>query len=128
MHAAKAEELIDSLETTKRPSQSAPAAEPVANSSADPNGSAQPRGWLTPSERETLQKARSMFSVECHGEPESWNRIHERWRDDCDAILARNSPPEVVKPNEKHYHHITCSSRDADWIAALAAAGVKVCE
>ena len=94
----------------------APAAEPVANSSEHPNGSAEPRWWLTASERETLQKARSMFSCECYGEPKSWRRVHERWRDDCDALLARNSPPMVKLPPAVH----------KDILAALAAAGVEV--
>jgi len=76
-----------------------------------------------------LEKARSMFSCECYGEPKSWRRIHERWRDDCDAILDRNSPPEVVLPEIIKTHDafwtIAQKERDRQWIAALAAAGVK---
>jgi hypothetical protein len=81
----------------------------------------QPRGWLTGEEREALEWWGGKDCPVSHGQVNAW-------RGAIRNLLARSSPPEVVKPNEKHYHHITCSSRDADWIAALAAAGVAVKE
>jgi hypothetical protein len=78
----------------------------------------QPRGWLTEEERLALDAARTI--LDGGGRTNIGVTI--------DALLARSSSPEVVRPNEKHYHHITCASRDADWIAALAAAGVAVKE
>jgi hypothetical protein len=76
----------------------------------------QPRGWLTGEERDLIA-----WIVDGDAYTEKAQSIAK-------GLLARSTPLEVVKPNEKHYHHITCSSRDADWIAALAAAGVAVKE
>ena len=81
-------------------------------------GGEQPRGWLTERDTKTLIDAAVFLS----GKGERGMSEAIEW------LLARSTPPEVVKPNEKHYHHITCSSRDADWLAALAAAGVEVKE
>jgi hypothetical protein len=46
------------------------------------------------------------------------------------GLLARSSPPEVVKPGTQvRYHSMSVDDqRDAQWIAALAAAGVAVKE
>lgn len=76
-------------------------------------------GWLTESERGALERA---FDLLCDDDGD--NPLAGRVR----RLLARSTPPEVELPNEKHCHYITCSSRDADWLAALAAAGVAMKE
>jgi hypothetical protein len=96
---------------------------PDGSTQAASGGGEQPRGWLTDEEREAVETARDYFDNEDLGDSECVfiARMMKQ-------ILARSTPPEVVKPNEKHYHHITCSSRDAEWIAAIAKAGVPVKE
>ena len=89
-------------------------------------------GWLTEEERD--------FFTKCRGIAEQvrkdWERLcstHER--DEAaetvkflDALLARSSPPEVVRPGTQvRYHRLSVEEqRDDQWLAALAAAGVTV--
>ncbi len=75
------------------------------------------KGWLTEKERETVEWLAQLDQPQYLDGTRKHARVAQ-------ALLARSSPPEVVRPNEKHYHHITCASRDAYWLAALAAAGV----
>ena len=91
-------------------------------------------GWLTEEERD--------FFTKCRGIAEQvrkdWERLcstHER--DEAaetvkflDALLARSSPPEVVRPGTQvRYHRLSVEEqRDDQWLAALAAAGVAVKE
>ena len=72
-------------------------------------------GWLDEVEREALEAARDYFDNDDHGDSECVfiARVLKQ-------ILARSSPPEVVRPPYKAGH----SMRDGEWIAALAAAGV----
>jgi hypothetical protein len=82
----------------------------------------QPRGWLTAEEREALRWVCSITPIDMGKANEHFDALR--------AILARSSPPEVVLPGTQvRYHNISVEDqRDAQWIAALAAAGVAVRE
>jgi hypothetical protein len=79
----------------------------------------QPRGWLTEEEREAVLWAASAAYGKQHPD-----------EDILRSLLARSTPPEVVLPGTQvRYHNISVEDqRDAQWIAALAAAGVAVKE
>jgi hypothetical protein len=76
----------------------------------------QPRGWLSQEERQLLESFR--------GERINTSRDIVM----IDALLARSSPPEVVKPFVDPALPRIVYGRDSEWIAALAAAGVAVKE
>jgi hypothetical protein len=89
----------------------------------------QPRGWLTPKDREWLIYINQ--NVRLPGGAHPWLK----------SFLARSSPPEVVKPGVwrvrndpqttmtwQPFLDDVVAKRDAEWIAAHAAAGVAVKE
>ncbi len=84
----------------------------------------QPRGWLTERDRKTLIDAAVFLS----GKGERGMSEAIEW------LLARSTPPEVVKPGRwRDYLYdrdqiVVGDQRDAEWLAALAAAGVEVAE
>jgi hypothetical protein len=96
----------------------------------------QPRGWLTEEERRLIeslegtfqQNADALRSQGLHGHVDNWERKVKLFR----SILARSSPPEVVKPQglggPKLDQETTIQRRDRQWIKALAAIGVAVKE
>jgi hypothetical protein len=113
--------------------QFAPAAEPVANSSADPNGSPQPRGWLTSEERGALEHAHQLLAgrasdlkSDTHAFSATGSFVCEESDRIVTSLLARNSPPVVVLPEPWREAAGDVVSVD-DVRAALAAAGVE-CE
>ena len=85
---------------------------------------AAPQGWLTEEERrliEGMMESASAFPPTMH------------WHSGCTVrdtlrilrdLLARSSPPEVVRPKPQVCGIFSNEVRDAEWIAALAAAGV----
>ena len=78
--------------------------------------------WLTAEQREMIGIARNHFEG---------NHL-QQLVDACTDLLARSSPPEVVQPAVNRaaapaYVEIV-ERRDAEWLAALAAAGVTVKE
>ena len=82
----------------------------------------QPRGWLTGEEFGVIKRVRDhLFDTD---QLEFTDIVT------LDAILARSTPPEVVLPGTQvRYHNISVEDqRDAQWIKALAAAGIKVKE
>ena len=80
------------------------------------------RGWLTEEERGIIELARNHFYETCE-HPDDLEVVT------LDALLARSSPPEVVRPKRwSDMRSVIADQRDADWLAALAAAGVKVKE
>jgi hypothetical protein len=95
----------------------------VAALEAASGGGEQPRGWLTEEEREALQWAADA----------AYDKQHPA-EDTLRNILARSTPPEVVKPGrwrDDLYDGdqiVVGDQRDAEWLAALAAAGVAVKE
>ena len=84
-------------------------------------------GWLTGEEREAIMYLianRSQFAPQT---------THEERRNAasrvCHSLLARSTPPEVVAPKRlEDMRSVIVDQRDAEWIAALAAAGVTVKE
>jgi hypothetical protein len=86
----------------------------------------QPRGWLTEEQR----KAVEYFARFCDENvvPLEWNSMAGKLR----TLLARSSSPEVVRPKVNRAAAQVCvkivENRDAEWIAANAAAGVPVKE
>ena len=86
----------------------------------------QPRGWLKEEEREAVE----YFSQFCdeHIVPQEWNSMAGKLR----TILARSTPPEVIRPKVNRAAARVCvdivEDRDAQWLAANAAAGVAVKE
>lgn len=76
-------------------------------------------GWLTPEEREAVEWLSQLDQYAA--------RKHARV---AQALLARSSPTEVVRPGTQvRYHSMSVEDqRDAQWIVALAAAGVTVKE
>jgi hypothetical protein len=100
----------------------------------------QPRGWLTGEEREHIFLLAVEYETQAkHLEkPGTWGSgLPKPSKLRADAamlrnLLARSSPPEVVKPTlnlaaSPTYIDVS-QHRDAEWIAALAAAGVAVKE
>ena len=89
----------------------------------------QPRGWLTA--EESVLIARIAHDTR-EDDPVSQGRpyfITVREAAVARALLARDAPPKVVKPLEPPPHRYgddAIANRDAQWIAALAAAGVEV--
>jgi hypothetical protein len=86
----------------------------------------QPRGWLTGEERDFLENHRHQCaeraSTFSNARSLSWVRRVKL----IDAILARSSPPEVVRPKRwDDMRSVIGDQRDADWLAALATAGVS---
>jgi hypothetical protein len=85
----------------------------------------QPRGWLTEEEREAVEFLASLDLPPCVDAARKAARIGK-------ALLARSSPPEVVKPplnlaSSPTYIDVA-QHRDAEWIAANVKAGVAVKE
>jgi hypothetical protein len=76
----------------------------------------QPRGWLSEDERDIIA-----------GIAED-DEYTEEGQNIAKALLARSSPPEVVLPKLQETGIFSNEVRDAEWIAALAAAGVAVKE
>ena len=68
-------------------------------------------GWLTKKDREWLTYLLQNFPTS--------SRVDE-W---IHSLLARSSPPQVVPPEQEFRSHSN-ALRDAEWFAALAAAGV----
>jgi hypothetical protein len=87
----------------------------------------QPRGWLTGEEREAVETARDHFDDDDHGDSECVFIARM-----LKQILARSTPPKVKKPGrwrDDLYDGdqiVVGDQRDAEWLAALAAAGVAV--
>jgi hypothetical protein len=79
----------------------------------------QPRGWLKEEEREAVDAARDYFDDDDHGDSECVfiARVLKQ-------LLARSSPPEVVKPFVDPALARIVYGRDSEWLEALAAAGV----
>jgi hypothetical protein len=99
----------------------------LARSSLPP----QPRGWLTEKERGSIQHAATCAKS-------IW---YYSLAQELENILARSSPPEVVKPcwwksvnplpgypSWQPFMDQVTANRDKEWIAALAAIGVAVKE
>ena len=97
-----------------------PSAAPAASGAAG-------RGWLNEVEREALDAARDYFDNDDHGDSECVfiARVLKQ-------ILARSSPPEVVRPRQpscplgrhrRSWDH-ACLAMQRDYDSALAAAGV----
>jgi len=81
----------------------------------------QPRGWLTEEERGVINRVRDHLFVT--------DQLEFTDIVTLDALLARSSPPDVVKPKRWDDMRSTIGDqRDAEWVAALAAAGVAVKE
>jgi vacuolar-type H+-ATPase subunit D/Vma8 len=76
-------------------------------------------GWLTAKDREWFAYIRENVCI---------SHEADKW---IESILARNAPPEVVPPKPWHFNSEDFmdrddqNNRDAEWIAALAAAGVE---
>jgi hypothetical protein len=87
----------------------------------------QPRGWLTGQEREAI-----MFLIANRSQFLPQTPYEERRNAAslvCHDILARSTPPEVVRPKRwDDMRSVIGDQRDAEWIAALDAAGVEVKE
>ena len=85
-------------------------------------------GWLTEEERDFLDHHRR----ECEGRASTFSEARAvpwcRRLKMIDALLARSTPPEVVRPGTQvRYHRLSVEEqRDDQWLAALAAAGVTV--
>ena len=77
-------------------------------------------GWLTGDER--LAVSGAILILDQHGPTNIGRTLND--------ILARSSPPEVVRPGTQvRYHRLSVEEqRDDQWLAALAAAGVTVKE
>jgi hypothetical protein len=99
----------------------------VAALEAASGGVEQPRGWLTGEEREAVETARDHFDDDDHGDSECVFIARM-----LKQILARSTPPKVKKPGrwrDDLYDGdqiVVGDQRDAEWLAALAAAGVAV--
>jgi hypothetical protein len=85
----------------------------------------QPRGWLTEEESDAL------FRIVADEWPPQANGVRDSI---IRSLLARSTPPKVVKPDrwrDDIYDGdriVVGDQRDAEWLAALAAAGVEVKE
>jgi len=88
----------------------------------------QPRGWLTESQSAAIKAMINLLKD--RKEYPSGFTVYEDELDSLEDLLARSSPPEVVKPGTQvRYHSMSVEDqRDAQWIASLAAAGVAVKE
>jgi predicted DNA-binding transcriptional regulator YafY len=84
----------------------------------------QPRGWLTEEELEAIDMACQVFNGRHAGFDQRYAA-----KDVLSNLLARSSPPEVVRPKRWDDMRSTIGDqRDAEWVAANAAAGVAVKE
>ena len=97
----------------------------------------EPRGWLTPTQRLLLENAASTCRFEadscCRNGDQHEASVYVIEAENIDEILARSTPPEVVKPSlpvAEKWDTITdlMAIWNGRWIAALAAAGVTVKE
>jgi hypothetical protein len=85
------------------------------------------KGWLTPTEREAIMYLianRSQFAPQTPHEERrnAASRV-------CHDLLDRSSRPEVVRPKRwEDMRSVIGDQRDAEWLAALAAAGLPVKE
>ena len=103
-------------------------AAPVAESATTPQT---PRGWLTAEERAAMTLAAQQAP-----ESDFVTTVEGKWiNKTLTALLARDTPPEVVRPEfvETRDCHdgmngARIRDRDSLWLAALAAAGVTVKE
>ena len=81
---------------------------------------AEPKGWLTPKERHVIKRvSEHLFET---------SQLEFTDIVTLEAILARSTPPEVVRPKPQVCGIFSNEVRDAEWFAALAAAGHKVKE
>ena len=84
----------------------------------------QPRGWLTGEERGVIKRV--------HDHLFDTDQLEFTDIETLGALLDRSTPPEVIRPKINRASSPTYLSiikdRDAQWIAALAAAGVAVKE
>jgi len=95
----------------------------------------QPRGWLTKEEREFLKELASGWRerAKLFGTGSAaMAAMRNSSADMVESILARSSPPEVIRPKVNRAAARVCVEivevRDAQWIAAIAAAGLPVKE
>lgn len=106
---------------TERDNCAAPAAsvnsQGILDSSPAASGAAG-MGWLTGDER--LAVSGAILILDQHGPTNIGRTLND--------ILARSSPPEVVIPFVDPALARIVYGRDSEWLAALAAAGVKVKE
>ena len=81
------------------------------------------KGWLTAEERGSI-----WYAIE--GLREAASRRNDGHARTLECILDRSSPPEVARPGTQvRYHSMSVEDqRDAQWIAAIAAAGVTLKE
>jgi hypothetical protein len=86
--------------------------------SSPPASGAAGTGWLTGDER--LAVSGAILILDQHGPTNIGRTLND--------ILARSSPPEVVIPFVDPALARIVYGRDSEWLAALAAAGVKVKE
>jgi hypothetical protein len=90
----------------------------------------QPRGWLTNEERVLVQSWERHYTRGAHYHINDIAAEMGKRAEVCRSLLARSSPPEVVKPTlnlaaSPTYIDVS-QHRDAEWIAAIAASGVAV--
>ena len=79
-------------------------------------------GWLTAEEREAVEFVLKQAKKTYHHKYDHVVKAME-------SLLARSSPPEVVRPKRwEDMRSVIGDERDAEWFAALAAAGVAVKE
>jgi hypothetical protein len=82
----------------------------------------QPRGWLTEEEREALTTV--LFEAK-----RTYHKKYDGVIKAVKSLLARSTSPEVVRPERwTDMRVVIGNQRDAQWIAAIAAAGVAVKE
>jgi hypothetical protein len=91
---------------------------PGSEPAAPPASGAAGTGWLTGDER--LAVSGAILILDQHGPTNIGRTLND--------ILARSSPPEVVIPFVDPALARIVYGRDSEWLAALAAAGVKVKE
>jgi hypothetical protein len=87
------------------------------------------KGWLTAEEREAVafaaRKLRELANQQYRNGDEASATDTSREADFLDGLLARSTPPEVVLPQRwSGMRSVVGDQRDAEWHAALAAAGV----
>jgi hypothetical protein len=85
-------------------------------------GGEQPRGWLTEEEIKSIN-----WLLDNHGKCVVVG-TDSYYRENIAKLIARSSPPEVVKPFVDPAFPRIVYGRDSEWLEALAAAGVAVKE
>ena len=75
-------------------------------------------GWLTAEERKAVEYFSEFWDENIV--PAEWNEMAAKLR----SLLARSSPPEVVRPNKTTGHEY----RDDQWVRSIIASGAKVKE